>query len=522
MKTIHGILAVALLALVSCKSSKPAPYQGEGRPVAVGPARDVLAAPGGGAIAWLAEPAQAKERGIHAPDHIYVGTATVLAGGAPVTLGEGVATIPGSFFFSPTGGHVGALTQWSFQRQVGTLVVASSQQGAPRKVAEKVSFFAFSKDGQWLGYVADGVLRIEPAGGGLSKEIADEVSTFEFSPDGQSVLARKKMVAGGHLLLAHHRSADGPARVLAPQVSEYHWSPDGARVAFTARGEEGGNDLFVASVDGKPRKIGQGVPTFVFSPTGEHLAFLGDTSVRKQFGDLYLLAGGADEAKKIGENVTEFGFAAVGDRIAWLDGYDPQSRGGQLKWQRTDAEEPQALGHDVPSFVWSKDGENIAYIRRIHEPVFSIDLFLARLGEGEPEIYSIAKGVFGYSFSSDGERLFLRTECIRNGRSCELYSVRTDAPAETIQHIAGGIHTYEPDPLDESVLMITYARMDSDTFDVGVVPADGSQPVRRIDRMVQPGTRILAGDDVRITYAVLEAGRQGVYVADVPEFGGAR
>src|SRR5690606_4607706 len=118
--------------------------------------------------------------------------------------------------------------------------------------------FAFSKDGQWLGYVADGVLRIEPAGGGLSKEIADEVSTFEFSPDGQSVLARKKMVAGGHLLLAHHRSADGPARVLAPQVSEYHWSPDGARVAFTARGEEGGNDLFVASVDGKPRKIGQG------------------------------------------------------------------------------------------------------------------------------------------------------------------------------------------------------------------------------------------------------------------------
>jgi dipeptidyl aminopeptidase/acylaminoacyl peptidase len=433
-----------------------------------------------------------------------------------------VATIPGSFFFSPTGGHVGALTQWSFQRQEGTLVVASTAQARPRTVAEKVSFFAFSKDGAWIGYVSDGVLRVEPADGGDAKEIAKEVSTFELSPDGKSLLARKKMVAGGHLLLAHHGTSTEPPKVLAPQVSEYHWSPDGARFAYTARSEEGGNDLYVATVEGNARQVGKGVPSFVFSPTGRHLAFLGDTSVRKQFGDLFVLVGGAEEATKLGETVTEFAFAASDDRIAWLDSYDPQSRGGQLKWKDVTAEgEPVSIAHDVPSFVWSKDGANLAYIRRVHQPIYSIDLFLARLGQGEPEIFTIAKGVFGYSFSSDGERLFLRTECIRNGRSCELYSVRTADPAASIQHIAGGIHTYEPDPLDESVLMITYARMDSDTFDLGVVPADGSGSVRRIDRMVLPGTRLLVGkDEVSITYAVVEAGRQGVYVADVPEFQG--
>lgn len=512
-----GKFLVLVLAVAGCNPAKPPPYQGKGRVVAEGPAREVIAAPGGGAIAWLAEPAQAKERGIHAPDHIYVGRATFYAGGDPVVLGEGVATITGTFFFSPTGGHVGALTGWAFDKGEGTLVVGSTRDGKVRRVAPRVSFFAFSRDGKWLGYVSEGNLRVEPADGGEAKEISKEVATFEFSPDGRKLLARKRSLAGGHLLLADLDANEAP-RVLAARVNEYNWAADGERIAFSARSEEGSNDLFLVTGGGKPRQIGKGVPSFAFSSSGKHLAFLGDTSPRKQFGDLFLLGEGAAEPEKIGETVTEFSFSANEERIAWLDRYRAENRGGTLKWKAIGGEEADELASNVPSFIWSPDGTALAYIQRVHQPVFSIDLFLAKVGGAEAQIFSIAKGVFGYSFTKDGERLFLRTECVRSGRVCELYSVEVDEPASTVKKIAGRIHTYELDPIDESVLMLTYARVDGEALDVGVAPADGSAGAIMLDRMVVPGTKLLGGSAPRIAYAVLERDRMGVYVADVPAF----
>lgn len=511
------ILLSAVLAFSGCKPSKPPPYQGKGRVIAKGPAREVIAAPGGGAIAWLADPAQAKERGIHAPDHIYVGTATFFAGSEPITLGSGVATVTGNFFFSPTGKHVGALTDWDFSRGHGTLVVGSTETEGVRTVAPRVTFFAFSRDGKWLGYVSGGSLRVEPADGGEAVEIAEEVATFEFSPDGKKLLARKRSLAGGQLILAD-REAKEPPRVLASRANDYKWSEDGAKIAYTARSEEGGSDLFLADATGRGRRVGKGVPTFGFSPGGKHLAFIGDTSPQKQFGDLYILPEGAEEAEKIGETVTEFSFSANDERIAWLDKYRAESRGGTLKWREARGGEVEELAVNVPSFIWSPDGANLAYIQRVLQPVFSVDLFLAKVGGGEAQIFSIAKGVFGYSFTKDSERLFLRTECVRSGRVCELYSVEVENPAATVKKVAGRIHTYEPDPIDESVLMVTYARVDGDALDLGVAPADGSAGAIMLDRMVIPGTKILGGTVPRIAYAVLERDRMGIYVADVPAF----
>jgi len=516
VKTLAKLL-VLIAAVAACKPAQPPPYQGKGRLIAKGPAREVIGAPDGGAIAWLADPALAKERGVNAPDHIYVGRATFWSGGDPVVLGEGVATITGSFFFSPTGAHVGALTQWAFDKGEGTLVVGDVRSGAVRRVAPRVNFFAFSRDGKWLGYVTEGKLRIEPAQGGEPREVAQEIATFEFSPDGRRVLARKRLIAGGHLVLAELDGTEA-ARPLAARVTEYRWSPDGERIAFTARSEEGGSDLFLVEGKGKPRQVGKGVPSFAFSSEGRHLAFIGDTSPRKQFGDLFLLAQGAEAPEKIGETVTEFSFSPNEERIAWLDRYRAENRGGILKWKAVRGEEAHELAPNVPSFVWSPDGKTLAYVQRVLQPVFSIDLFLARIAGQEAKVYSIAKGVFGYSFSRDGQRLFLRTECVRSGRVCELYSVEVQDPATTVKKVAGRIHTYEPDPIDESVLMLTYARVDGDALDLGTAPADGSAGAVMLDRMVVPGTKILGGTVPRIAYAVLERDRMGVYLADIPEF----
>ena len=84
--------------------------------------------------------------------------------------------------------------------------------------------------------------------------------------------------------------------------------------------------------------------------------------------------------------------------------------------------------------------------------------------------------------------------------------------------IATGIFTYEADPDDQAMLMLTYARTDAEALDVAMVPADGSTAPRTIDRMVAYGTKFVGGGEDRIAYAVLDSSRAGVYVAEPPNF----
>ncbi len=521
LRVLPLLLAVGLAA-AGCKSnSRPAAYKGEGRLIAEGPAREVITAPGGGAVAWLADPQLARDKGVNASDQVYVGTARAApaSGGPPVTLGTGVATLPGTFFFAPKGDWVGAIASWSFPKQHGALVVADVAKGESRKVADQVSFFAFSPDGKHVGYVADRKLYVEPVGGGEATGIVADASTFEFAPDGKSIAVRRRAIGGGGELLRVDLAKPAEAKSLADAVADYAFSPDGKRIAFSARNSEtGGTDLFLVEGDGKPAKIGVGVPLFRFSPDGKHLAFLGDVTVQKQFGDLYVLAAGAAKPAKIGTTVTDFSFDPTSRRIGWLDKYSPQSRGGNLTWADV-SESPTAheVSKSVPSFVWSNDGEMLAFAHRVTTPAFSIDLSLYRIGKDEKPV-KVGQGVFGYSFSADDERVLFRTVCTRNARACDLHSIAVDQPTEPARKLASGIFTFEPDPNDASLLMITYARTDADALDVAAVPADGSASPRTLDRMVAHGTRFVGGDADSIAYAVIDQQRLGVYVADAPDF----
>ncbi|WP_373048298.1 TolB family protein [Vulgatibacter sp.] len=519
LRVLPLLLAVGLAA--GCKSnSQPAAYKGEGRLLADGPAREVVTAPGGGAVAWLADPQLASDKGVNTSNQVYVGKVRMAptSGGPAITLGDGVATLPGTFFFSPDGGKLGALTAWSFPKQHGTLVVADVARGESRKVADEVSFFAFSPDGRQLGYVADRKLSVELAAGGAPVAIAPNASTFEFSPDGKSLLVRRRAIGGGGELLLVDLAKPDQAQALADDVADYRWAEDGKRLAFTARNDKGGTDLYVVEPGSKPAKVGEGVPTFRFSPDGRHLAFIGDVTIQKQFGDLYVLPAGVAKPVKIGTTVTDFTFAPTSKRIGWLDKYSPQSRGGNLSWAEL-SEKPEAreVAKNVPSFVWSHGGDALAFAARQTTPVFSIDLDLYRIGKDEKPV-RVGRGVFGYSFSGKDDRLFFRTECTRNARSCDLHAVSVEKPSEPARKIATGIFTYEPDPHDESMLMITYARTDADALDVAAVPADGSAGPKTLDRMVAHGTRFVGGEGDQIAYAVLDQKRLGVYVAEPPAF----
>lgn len=508
----------AWVFILGCKAPAPRVHQGEGELVGAGPAREVIVAPRGEGVAWLADPVLASDKGHRTSNQVYLGTATFAARGAPVTMGGGVASVPGTFFFSPTGGQVGALTGWSFRKQRGALVVGDVAASKARKIGDDVSFFAFSGDGTLLGYVQDGSLYVGPADGKVPAEkIVEGISTFEFAPGGGALVTRSRSLLGGKLSLVELASGNRLS-LLGESTGEYRWAPDGTRIAFTAKNDEGGYDLFMASVGKEPKKIGTGVPTFRFSSDGETLAFIGDVSYQKQFGDLFLLAPGAKEPAKIGETVTEFAFAPSSKKIAWLDKYNAQSRGGTMAWALVGPKpEVQTLEKNVPSFVWSEDGSHLAYVMRQLSPIFSIDLHVAK-AEPESEPLKVGRGVFGYAFGKSDGKLYMRTNCTRNGRACDLRSLPVANLEEEPVTVARAIHTFEPANDDGSVFLITYARTDSDALDLAAVPSDGSRPPKMLDIRALPGTQLLRGEKPKVAYALIDPSRLGVYLAEIPSY----
>ncbi len=521
-RTFPSLPLAVLVALAACKPPAEQQQKGLGVRIAEGPSRDVTPAPDGASLAYVADPKPAKELGIRdVSDTTWIGAARFVpaGGGAPVGLGGGVATMPGSIVYSPDGAFVAALTAFSFKDQTGTLVVGDVRRGTTRTVAEKVSFFAFTRDGAKLGWVADETLSVGPSDGALPPvAVVGSASTFEFSPDGRRLLARRKLVADGALLLfdvPSPGSAPGTGKKLGTSVADYNFSPAGDRIAFTARGVDGSYELHLAPLDGEPARLGTGVPSYSFSPDGKHLAFQAGVSPAKQYGDLMLLAAGAKQPAKLGEFVSEVRFAADGSHVAWLEKYDPGSRGGTLAYAKVEAEPiPKKLGNHVPSFLWSRTGAYLAYLQRQLKPVYSVDLYLEKLGAEGPPV-KVAQGAFGFDFGRGDDLLYFRSGCVRNGRACELSVVPAARPTEAARKIASGVFTFEFDPAEQRYLMLTYARMDADALDVAVVPADGSQAPKTLDTLVAPGTRWVGKDGDRISYAVIDRKRQGVYVADV-------
>lgn len=509
-----------LLALAAC-DGKPAVPLGKGTLLVDAPAREVIGAPVGTALAYLEEPKQAKELGIkHVSDATYVGTAAFVpdGGGTRVVLGTGTATGNGSVIFAPTGRWVAALVQFDFKEQTGTLVLGDTKTGTTRVVAEQAGYFAFTNDGRWLGYVAKDRLRLEPPDASAPpQEVVEGAGTFEFSRDGSRFLVRRKLISDGALLLG---SLPAPGTPIAPPVelqkavADYAFSPDGKLVAFTARGDGMGYDLFVRADGAKPTRLGTGVTGFLFSPDGRTLAFHANVTPNKQYGDLFVLLEGRAEAVKLGESAAQPGFSRDGTHLAWLDKYDPQSRSGTLTWTKlTEPPTPKKAGTAAQNFLWSRTGAYLGFVSRQTKPIFSIDLFVETIGGTEPAA-KVAVGVFGYEFGPKDETLYFRGHCVRNGRACNLLTVKPGGPYDAPKTIAQGVYTFEWDPT-ETKFMLTWARMDMDAYDVGVLPADGSRPAVTLDEAAAPGTRWVGAEGKAIGYALLRRGRSGVFLADV-------
>ena len=407
---------------------------------------------------------------------------------------------------------------FDFKEQTGTLVLGDAKTGTTRVVAEQAGYFAFSKDGRWLGYVAKDRFRLEPPDGAFpAQELVEGAGTFEFSRDGSRFLVRRRLLSEGALLVG---ALGPPGTPIAPPVeiqkavADYAFSPDAKLVAYTARGDGMGHDLFVRPDGGKPTRLGTGVTGFLFSPDGRTLAFQANVTPNKQYGDLYVLLEGRAEAIKLGDGAAQPGFSRDGTHLAWLDKYDPQSRSGTLMWAKlSETPTPKKAGTAAQNFLWSRTGKYLGFVSRQTKPIFSIDLFLETIGSAEPAV-RVAPGVFGYEFAPGDTTLFFRGHCVRNGRACELLTVPPAGPYDAPKTIAHGIYTFEWDPT-ETRFMLTWARMDMDAYDVGVMPADASRPAVTLDEAAAPGTRWVGAEGRAIGYALLRRGRSGLFLADV-------
>ena len=135
-----------------------------------------------------------------------------------------------------------------------------------------------------------------------------------------------------------------------------------------------------------------------------------------------------------------------------------------------------------------------------------------RAGAAHPVI--VAKGVFGFSFSPDGRWLYFRTSCTREGDACDLYRVAAGTESSKPELVAEGVKSFEYAPGRPERLLVSWARRDRVALDLALWEAG---KLTAIDTHALPGSaRFLGGDPGRLAYAVVEAKRQGVYVAALP------
>ena len=510
------IAALAVLA-ASCTRSEPARPEGLGKLVAPGAAVAVKASPDGAFVAWLTACAKVTS-GI-----VALGTQSCelhvapTAGGDAALVAEGVTTLPHGFVWADAKTLL-ALEAYEHSTGEGTLVI---WEGAPRRLAERVGFYAATQDGRTLGWVAGGVLSVLDRNGAHEPvAMGQSVATFEFAPARDAaapvrLLARRQSSAGGDLLAL----AAGKLTPVAPRTADYRFSPAGD-FAYTVRKGASDDLAFArASAPGTAVAIRANVHSFSFAPDGSAIAFVADVAPGRQ-GDLWVARVAGDGARpgapeKLASGVGEVRWAPGGGVLAWLAEFEPGMRSGALTVRPSPGAAPVKLARKVSVYEFSPDGRNVAFLEHVVEGGYSVDLKLAGVGEGEPSVETVARGAFGFDFAPEGDFLYYRAGCVQNGESCDLERVPASglAPEAKPERIAEAVKTFDFDRRTPGRLMLGVQRPDGTPLGLAIWH-EGK--LTAVDRGLVAGTAaFLAPDSRRVAYAVGEKGREGVYVADL-------
>lgn len=517
-----GVGALAALALVGCKRSESQGSRGasgrqgvaaRGELLAAGAAVDLRVTPDGRFVTYLLDAKKPPINGL--PPKLVLGTLHVVpaAGGeAPRELGSGVTNDVGGMLFTPDSKHLLFLTDFQPTSRSGALhaYAIGSPEDVLVKLGEAVTYMVPSPDGAQVAFVDGGVLRVGPLPGGPFRDVAGEVSTAQFTQDGKTLLFKRTLNAAGGLAAVALDKPDAEPVKLADQVGEYYFSPDGKRVAYQVRSDSvrGMYDLYLAELPGlKGRKLATGSTGAAFSPDGQWLART-DGAKPELLGDLYVGPASGEGGRKVGERVEEFAFSPDSRALGYLERYDISARAGLMGVVSLPDGEPKRVGGRVPNFTWGSNGEHLAFLSRFLKPIYSVDLMLYALGA--EKAVKVQPGVFGYGFAPGNTDVVFRTNCIREGRACDFKAVALPRqeqaePATWLQ----GIYTYKFSS-DGQRALFTTARMDSDSYDVGVYDLK-TRTRKMLDERIQPPVFFAGEGDSRAVYLVTQGAKPGVY-----------
>ena len=487
-------LRTALLAslLLACADKTP------GRKLAAGVAQRLTVRDG--AVAFLLDAAHPDDRAV--PDDLLAGDLWVAQGeGAARKVGSGVSSQPGMSAFSAQG-QLAFLSAWRFRAGEGELWTAAP--GAdPVQVARAAREFSWSSAGA-LAWVAPNQLGLRTASG-LRTVAVEGLQNIAWSPDGKQVAARASAAAGGKLFLVNAES--GAAREVAPGTSDFAFGPDGALAALGPPPPRGGDRPLL--LDG--REIAR-TTAFAFSPDGKELALL---STSKQpgeaTGDLYRLARAGGAPQLAGQKVSDWRWSPAGD-LLYLSRYDLRARAGVLTVSMPGAA-PREIAPKVQSFVTS--GRRILYlVQSPQKGDYKIELWGVDLAAAAPP-YKIDDGVYGWDLS--GDTLFYKARCAGGPRSCSLLRTRFGAggpPTFLSANVAG----FDLSEDGARILLQQPHRGATRAVDLAVIAAQGPPPahVKPFVEEAEASSKFADPQGRRVVYAVLAAGRGGVYLAEVP------
>jgi hypothetical protein len=520
---LRGLIAAVAVLAAACTRTEKGPGAGLGKMVAPGVAVALKPSPDGAFVAWLSSCGNVTSGTVALGTRSCELRVAPTAGGERAAAGEGavvakgVTTLPHGFVWANARTLL-ALEAYEHATGEGTLVV---WDGSTRRLADGVRYYAATPDGRTLGWVADGVLSVlDRAGAGEPVAMGKSVATFEFAPSRDSaapvrLLARRESSAGGDLLaLAADRLTPVAAR-----TAEYRFSSAGD-FAYTVR--EGATDTLAFARAAAPATavtVRGNVHSFSFAPDGSAIAFVADVAPGRQ-GDLWVARVAGQSARpgapeKVASGVGEVRWAPRGGALAWLAEFEPGMRSGALTVRASPAAAPVRLASKVSAYQFSPDGSAIAFLEHVIQGGYSVDLQLARLGDGETHAELVARGAFGFDFAPEGNFLYFRAGCVQNGESCNLERIpAAGLPAGSQpERIAEAVKSFDFDRRTPGRLLLTVQRPDGTPLGIAVW-RDGK--LTDVDRGLVAGTAaFLAPDSARLVYAVQEKGREGVYVAQV-------
>lgn len=487
---------------------------GVGVKLADGLGIDLRATANGRFLTWLLEAEKPRLEGLPPPMRVGVLWTVAAEGGAARKLGNGITNMPGGYLFSPDGRWVLFLAGYNAAEQTGELRVAdlNNALAAPERLGGRVSYMLASPDSTQVAFVDEGVLRVGPLPTGPYQQVAGEVATAEFAPDSSTLYFRRRVANAGGLYQVPLKDVGKPPRKLADQVGDFRLTPDGKTVAYASRPSAGSStyELFVAdSTTLKAKQVARNVINFRFSFDGKLLAHNEGLSPEDP-GDLFVGPFSGGEAKKVGVKVRDFQFSPDSKSIAYREGYADSE--GELAVSVLDGSTPpKKLARRCRSYVWSADNQKLALTVKVMKPIISVDLLVYKVGDEAAT--KIKQWVYDYDFTPQSDRLLFRTDCIRDGRSCDLLSLELNdlkVPPKKLIEAMSGFRISE----DGGRVLVTYARAQTgDFYDVAVFNLKTSER-RTLDQFIKLPALLLAKDGGRVGYLVAEQGKSGVYVAD--------